>query len=101
MALFSGAKGGGMGLAFQIAAVGRPLISVTQLSDSGHDVKFGRYGGVITHLSSGRTLPLRREKGVYVLEMKIPKTEFAEHKKSNESEESAATGFTRPVVATP
>ena len=58
MALFSDVLGRPCGMPFQIASVERPLISVTQLGDSGHEVKLEKNGGAITHIASGRLTPL-------------------------------------------
>ena len=79
---------------FQIAAVERPLISVTQLGDSGHETVMGKNGGTIVHTATGRRIPLKRENGVYILEMRVPKGKG----KQEEMSESAASGFTRPVA---
>ena len=73
MALFGDALGRKCGLPFQVAAVERPLVSVTRLVDAGHDVTFTKKGGEIHHLASGRRIPLHREKGVYILEMRVPR----------------------------
>ena len=103
MALFQDARGRECGMPFQVAAVERPLISVTQLADAGHEVFFGKQGGTIRHTASGRTIPLKREKGVYVLEMKVPKSKLMESVPSAAASagakgpEIAASGFTRPA----
>ena len=73
MALFDDSSGRRCGLPFQVAAVERPLVSVTRLTEAGHSVTFTKDGGEIHHLSSGRRIPLLREKGVYILEMNVPK----------------------------
>ena len=97
MALFTDAKGRACGLPFQVAKVERPLISVTQLSDSGHETLLGRHGGVIRHVASGRSIPLRREGGVYILEMRVARPEPAAEVPA-EAAATAPTGFTRPVA---
>ena len=87
MAIFSDAKGRQCGLPFQVADVERPLISVSRLAAAGHDVRFDEKGGEIHHLASGRRIPLLREKGVYVLEMHVPRLPG----------EPGDAGFARPV----
>ena len=88
MALFTDTRGRPCGMPFQIAAVERPLISVTQLSDSGHETKLGKDGGMIIHKLSGRVIPLKRDGGVYTLEMRVPKLKHSGADKP---------GFTRQV----
>ena len=95
MALFTDALGRPCGLPFQIAAVERPLISVTQLSDSGHETQLGKTGGMIVHTASGRRIPLRRDGGVYTLEMRVPKAKKDEEETENTVEQP---GFHRQVT---
>eukprot|EP00974_Lingulodinium_polyedra_P025971 2507568-Lingulodinium_polyedra.AAC.1 len=71
MVHFADAEGRACGMAFQIAKVERPLISVARLTATGHKVSFEKSGGRILHEASGRVLPLKREGGVYILEMRV------------------------------
>ena len=89
MSHFKDARGRDCGLPFQVAAVERPLVSVTQLADAGHEIRFTKQGGSIRHAASGRTIPLKREKGVYVLEMRVPA------KRMTDIPDAAAAGFPR------
>ena len=54
-------------LRLQVADVTKPLLSVAQLVDTGHDVAFGRTGGTIRHPQTGRTIAFTRRAGLYVL----------------------------------
>ena len=56
-------------LLFQVADVERVLVGVTPLTESGHEVKLGKFGGEILHVSSGRRIALQRRGGVYHLSM--------------------------------
>ena len=57
---------------YQIADVARPLNSVSEICDAGgvhgQHVIFGRYGGAIINLDTGRQVPFPREDGIYNLE---------------------------------
>jgi len=55
-------------LKYQIADVSRALNAVTEICDAGHHVIFGRRGGVIVNLESGRTTPFEREGNIYCLD---------------------------------
>ena len=66
------------GMAFQIAEVERPLISVSKLIEAGNAVEFGREGGMITHLASGRRVGLERRGGVFLLKMTVRDNEGTE-----------------------
>ena len=68
---FQDSSGQECGLGFQIAAVERPLVAVSQLCDNGCEVTFRKTDGVIRHLESGRQTPLVRQRGVYLLKMEV------------------------------
>ena len=57
---------------YQMADVERPLNSVSEICDAGgaegQYVIFGRSGGAIVNLSTGRQTPFKREDGIYNLE---------------------------------
>ena len=55
-------------LKYQIADVSRALNAVTEICDAGHHVIFGRRGGVIVNLESGRSSPFQREGNIYCLD---------------------------------
>ena len=76
-------------LRFQVAGVGRPLVSVSQLGRAGHRVEFSATGGTITHLPSGRRTQLQRSGGVYLLKMTVRDTKGAVGARSS-------AGFARP-----
>ena len=76
------AEGHMCGLKVQMAKVRKALLSVSKICDAGHEVKFTRTGGTITHCTTGQVIRFRRTEGVYRLRLKI--------RKADES------GFTRP-----
>jgi len=55
-------------LKYQIADVSRALNAVTEICDAGHHVIFGRRGGMIVNLESGRSTPFQREGNIYCLD---------------------------------
>ena len=54
---------------FQVAEVGKPLISVSAICERGNRVIFGKGGGVVQNLQSGREIPFYRKNGIYMLDM--------------------------------
>ena len=68
---FQDVEGRKCGIPFQVAAVNRPLISVSRLAAAGCRVSFHENGGEILHVGSGRRLPLVRRDRVYILEMRV------------------------------
>lgn len=56
---------------FQVAEVGRPLVSVSAICEQGNRVTFGRGGGMIQNLATGQETPFSRKNGIYVLNMWI------------------------------
>jgi hypothetical protein len=58
-------------LKWQNAEVSKPLLSISHICDSGHEVTFTKTGGMITNSESGRTTTFRRKNNVYVLDMLI------------------------------
>ena len=71
VAYFRDAGGRACGIPFQVAQVDRPLVSVSRLAAAGCKVSFQEDTGEILHVSSGRSLPLIRKNGVYILEMRV------------------------------
>ena len=58
---------------YQIADVSRALNAVTEICDAGHPdygnhVVFGRRGGMIVNLETGKTTHFTREKNIYCLD---------------------------------
>ena len=72
MVHFEDAAGRACGMPFQVAKVERPLVSVSRLAQTGPRVSFEGDPGSIVHKATGRTMPLKREGGVYVLELRPP-----------------------------
>ena len=54
---------------FQIADISKPLVSVSAICERGNRVLFGRAGGVVINIKSGKQIPFYKENGVYVLYM--------------------------------
>ena len=57
---------------FQVADVGRPLMSVSKVCEMGNRVVFGANGGFIADLETGAATPLTKKDGIYVFNMWIP-----------------------------
>ena len=57
---------------YQVADVSRPLNSISEICDAGGEggqhVIFGKHGGMIVNLETGRQTPFAREEGVYTLD---------------------------------
>ena len=57
---------------YQVADVSRPLNAVSEICDAGGEhgqhVIFGKHGGMILNLETGKQTPFAREEGVYTLE---------------------------------
>ena len=59
-------------ISFQVTGVTRPLYSVGEITDRGNRVVFGKNGGVIQNLRTGKLTPFKRSGGVYELDFYIP-----------------------------
>ena len=68
---FATTEGHHCSLLFQVARITRPLISVAQLSRSGHRCVLENDGGFIEHRSTGRTIKLERTGDTYVLRVLV------------------------------
>ena len=53
---------------YQIAKVSRPLNSVSEICDAGNRIVFGRNGGVIYHIESGKETYFTMSNGIYILD---------------------------------
>ena len=66
---------------YQVADVSRPLNAISEICDAGGEhgqhVIFGKNGGMIVNLETGRQTPFAREDGVYTLEFWVKPTGFA------------------------
>ena len=67
-------EGAEMKTSFDIAKITRPLLSVNQISQNGHQVIFGKSESYIKLQGSNKRVPLRAEGRLYMLDMwcKIP-----------------------------
>ena len=54
---------------YQIADVSRPLVSVSAICEMGNRVIFGKGGGVVQNISTGKETPFYRKNGIYVLNL--------------------------------
>ena len=72
---------------FQIADVSKPLVSVSAICEKGNRVIFGKAGGVVQNIKSGRLIPFYRENGIYVLTLWL---------EEGVDESPEASTFTRP-----
>ena len=75
-----------------IPGLALPLSSVGEYCDSGNEVVFGKYGGIIRNLQSGAETYFPREHGIYVLDMWIPNPAWVP---GFEASRPATPGFTR------
>ena len=53
---------------FQVAAITKPLVSVSKWIDDGHQVVFDEKASYIIHKESGRRMLLKRERGVFIVD---------------------------------
>ena len=56
-------------ITFQVEDAQKPILSVSALSALGHEVVFGKTGGVITHVKSRRKIHFQKKGGVCKLEV--------------------------------
>ena len=58
-------------MTFQVAKVTKPLCSVSKICEKGHTVVFDDGGSYIKHKKTGAIIPLKKERGVYVMDAAI------------------------------
>ena len=80
-------EGAATDMTFQITDVRRPLCSVGKICDRGNRVIFGRGGGVIHNLKTGRLTPFKRQSNIYTLDFWVRQDE--------ENGCTSSLGFTR------
>ena len=71
---------GKLATCWQTVEVARPLLSVRQITRQGNRVTFGRSGGEIVNLQTGKVTTFGMEGNIYVMDLWIPPSQ----------------GFTRP-----
>ena len=54
---------------FQIPDMSKVLVSVSAICERGNRVIFGRAGGVVQNLTSGKLIPFERRNGIYLLSL--------------------------------
>jgi hypothetical protein len=89
---FATGEGHKCGLIFQVAAVERPLIAVSQLAAAGNTVTLLRDHGIVKNNTTGKELRLERKGGVYTLRMMLPGSSAA----GAGTQGASSAGFTRP-----
>ena len=67
--LFYNDEGAPVPMRYQVAEVRKPLTSVSKICDRGNRVTFCRNGSYVQNLFTGQRTPLRREGGVYMLDL--------------------------------
>ena len=55
----------------KVGAVGRTLISVSRLHETGHDASLNQYKPFIRNKRTGETIPLRKQRGMFTMDMWI------------------------------
>ena len=58
-------------MTFQVAKVTKPLCSVSKICESGYAVALYEDGSYIKHKRTGKTIQLKMERGVYVMDAAI------------------------------
>ena len=67
--LFYNEAGAPVPMRYQVAEVRKPLTSVSKICDRGNRVTFCRNWGYVQNLFTGQCTPLRRDGGVYMLDL--------------------------------
>ena len=75
---------------YQMAQVTRPLNSVSEICDNDNRVVFGKSGGFIYHVPTGRVTRFQRRGKLYELDLWIP---IEEAKKYEPSQHRPKSGF--------
>ena len=66
---FSTSEGKKASLKWQCAPISKPLVSVGNICDAGHEITCNKDGGRIVDLKSGVVTKFRRQRNVYVMDM--------------------------------
>ena len=72
---FMSAEGTVASILFQIAAINKPLVSVSKLIDEGYEVIFTLAESYILHRETGKRILLKRERGVFIIDAYASPTE--------------------------
>ena len=65
---FMSSEGAIASILFQIAAINKPLVSVSKLVDDGYDVIFNNVESYIINKETGKKIIMKRERGVFVID---------------------------------
>ena len=60
-------------LLFQIAAINKPLVSVSKLNEAGYKVIFDDGSSYMIHKKTKKVIKTKKEKGVFVIDAYVPK----------------------------
>ncbi len=60
-------------LLFQIAAINKPLVSVSKLNEAGYKVVFDENNSYIMNKKTKKVIKMKMEKGVFVIDAYVPK----------------------------
>ena len=60
-------------LLFQIAAIDKPLVSVSKLNEAGYKVVFDDNNSYIMHKKTKKAIKMKKAKGVFVVDAYVPK----------------------------
>ena len=70
---FMTTEGTWMGILFQLAAINKPLVSVSKLIEDGYQVIFDDAGSYILHKKTKNIVRMRKQKGVFVIDCYVNK----------------------------
>ena len=62
-----------MEILFQLAAIHKPLVSVSKLNESGYKVVFDEDDSYIMHKKTRKIVRMRKERGVFMIDAFVPK----------------------------
>ena len=70
----------GIGLKFQVADVGKILVSVDKLNEAGYDVQMSKKNPMIKNAKTGEVTRLKRKGGQFIMPMWVRKTKEGFHR---------------------
>ncbi len=79
-------QGSKLNVKWQVTQVHKPFLAVSKLTDAGFDCSFNRSGGSISNQKTGARTKMLRERGLYYVNMWVPKSKTSPRD----------GGFTRP-----
>ena len=70
-------EGSKLNVKWQVTQVNKPLLAVSKLADAGFDCSFNQSGGYICNRKTGTRIKMHRERGLYFINMWVPKAKAA------------------------